>query len=105
MFNRFRPVALAAGMIVLAAGCGGASSPTAPPEPSPTPAPTPTPPPVDGVLRTAIFESANGYFTEGSAAIVREGGLHRLDLQEDFRGERRAALFGHLDPDGLDVGL
>jgi hypothetical protein len=85
-------VVLAAGMTILAAGCGGgASSPTAP-DPSPTPAPTPTPPPADGVLRTATFESANGYFTEGRAAIVREGDLHRLELQEDFRTSRSGAL-------------
>jgi hypothetical protein len=44
------------------------------------------------VLRTATFQSANGYFTEGSASIVREDGAHRLELQEDFRTSRSGAL-------------
>lgn len=95
MLNDLRPLALSAGLAILAAGCGGGSSPTAPdplPTPAPTPAPTPTPPLADGVLRTATFESANGYFAEGAAAIVREGGAHRLDLEEDFRTSRSGAL-------------
>ena len=95
MLNELRPLALAAGVAILAAGCGGGPSPTAPdppPPPAPMPAPTPTPPAADGVLRTATFESANGYFAEGTAAIVREGGVHRLDLEEDFRTSRSGAL-------------
>ena len=44
------------------------------------------------MLRTAAFESANGYFTEGSAAIVREDGEHRLELMDDFRSSRSGAL-------------
>ncbi len=91
MPSRVRPIFLATGVAVLAAGCGGGSSPTAP-QPAPTPAPTPTPEPVDGMLRTATFESANGYFTEGTAAIVREDGLHRLELREDFRTSQSGAL-------------
>jgi hypothetical protein len=93
VFNRFRPIVLATGVAVLAAGCGGGSSPTAPqPDPTPAPTPTPTPEPADGVLRTATFESANGYFTEGTAAIVREGEVHRLELREDFRTSQSGAL-------------
>lgn len=90
MSTRIPALTLVAGLTVLAA-CGGASSPTGP-SPTPTPAPIPTPPPEDGVLRTATFESANGYFTEGSAAIVREGGSHRLELMEGFRTSRSGAL-------------
>lgn len=91
MFNTCRATVLAVGMTILAAGCGGGSSPTAP-NPTPTPAPTPTPPPADGVLRTATFEGANGYFTEGGAEIIREGDLHRLELREDFRTSQSGAL-------------
>ena len=75
----------------LAACGGGGSSPVAPQTPPP-PAPTPTPAPSATVLRTATFESANGYFTAGQAAIVREAGAHRLELREDFRTSQSGAL-------------
>jgi len=76
-------------------GSGGqASAPTPAPTPEPTPAPTPTPTPDPGptVLRDATFQSANGYFTEGSASIIRESGSYRLQLRSDFRTSQSAAL-------------
>jgi hypothetical protein len=92
MKRTLRTLTLIAGMAFLAA-CGGGSSPTgSSPTPTPAPTPAPTPTPEDGVLRTATFQSANGYFTEGRAAIVREGGSHRLELMEDFRTSRSGAL-------------
>jgi len=76
------------------AACGGGGSPTAPSAPAPAPTPAPTPTPVSGptVLRSATFQSANGYSTEGRATIVRDGASHRLELQDDFRTSRSAAL-------------
>jgi hypothetical protein len=44
------------------------------------------------VLRMATFEGANGYVTEGGAAIVQENGVHRLDLLGDFRTSQSGAL-------------
>ena len=44
--------------------------------------------PVSGsisVLRRAVFQSANGYRTEGAAQITRSESGHRLELQNDFR--------------------
>jgi len=77
----------------LFAACGGGGSPTSPPSaPSPTPAPTPTPVSGPSVVRSTTFQSANGYFTEGMAAIVREGALHRLELGPSFRTSQSGAL-------------
>lgn len=92
--------------------CGGGSGTPVSPAPVPTPVPTPTPtaPLPDGVLRTGTFESANGYFTEGSVAIVRQDGAHRLELQPDFRTSRSGALDVRLcrttacDSSDLDLG-
>jgi hypothetical protein len=39
-----------------------------------------------------VFVSANGYFTAGQAAIVRDGPAHRLELGDDFRTSQSAAL-------------
>jgi hypothetical protein len=84
MVGRLTAVVLAA----FAVACGGSgSSPTAPP-----PQPTPTPPASATVLRSAVFQSANGYTTEGQAAIVREGAAHRLELRDDFRTSQSGAL-------------
>jgi hypothetical protein len=88
MAGRVRVVLLAA----LASACGGGPSPTAPAPPAPTPSPTPTPPASATVLRSAVFQSANGYTTEGQAAIVREGTTHRLELRDDFRTSQSGAL-------------
>jgi hypothetical protein len=79
-------------LAVLAAACGGGSSPTTPSVPPPSPSPTPTPDASATVLRSAVFQSANGYTTEGQAAIVREGTAHRLELRDDFRTSQSAAL-------------
>lgn len=87
MTGRLAVVVLAA----WAAACGGGSSPSAPSPSAPAPSPTPTPASAT-LLRSATFESANGYFTAGSAAIVREGSAHRLELREDFRTSQSAAL-------------
>ncbi len=62
-------------------GCGGGGSPTGP---SVTPPPAP-PMPGLTVLRTATFQSSSGYTTKGGASIVRDGGAHRLDLNNDFQ--------------------
>jgi hypothetical protein len=40
----------------------------------------------------ATLQGANGYFTEGRAAIVRAGDAHRLDLLDDFRTSQSGAL-------------
>jgi hypothetical protein len=76
------------------AACGGGGSPTAPAAPAATPAPAPSPTPVSGptVLRSATFQSANGYTTEGGATIVRDGSAHRLELRQDFRTSQSGAL-------------
>ncbi len=58
----------------------------------PPPAPTRTPDASATVLRSAVFQGANGYTTEGQAAIVREGTAHRLELRDDFRTSQSAAL-------------
>jgi hypothetical protein len=54
--------------------------------------PTPTPDPGPTVLRETTFQSANGYFTEGGAAIVREQGGHHLLLRSSFRTSQSGAL-------------
>jgi len=83
------PLLLAAALTA----CGGGGSPTGPaPAPTPMPTPTPTPPTADGVLRTGTFQSANGYFTEGSASIVRMTGAHTLELAPDFLTSQSGAL-------------
>lgn len=92
MSKRAPSLALLMGLAVVSATCGGGSSPSTPsPTPAPTPAPTPTPTD-DEVLRMATFQGANGYFTEGHAAIVRAGDAHRLDLLDDFRTSQSGAL-------------
>jgi hypothetical protein len=89
MTGRLGVVFLAA----FAAACGGGgSSPAAPVQPAPVPSPTPTPTPAATILRAATFQSANGYTTEGQAAIVREGAAHRLELRDDFRTSQSGAL-------------
>jgi Electron transfer DM13 len=88
-------------LVLLAAsvsGCGSRSpaSPSGPMggQPAATPAPTPDPTldPAPTTLRRATFESANGYTTEGGAAIVRERDSYRLELDSDFRTSQSAAL-------------
>ena len=80
-------------LAVWAAACGGGgSSPTAPATPPPAPAATPTPGASATVVRSTVFQSANGYTTEGQAAVVREGSTHRLELRDDFRTSQSAAL-------------
>jgi hypothetical protein len=44
------------------------------------------------VLRSATFQSANGYTTVGEAAIVREAGRHRLELRDGFRTSQSGGL-------------
>jgi len=92
--------------------CGGGGGTPGAPAPLPTPNPTPTPvaPLPDGVLRTGTFEGANGYLAEGSVALVRQDGAHRLELQPDFRTSRSGALDVRLcrttacDASDLDLG-
>lgn len=92
MAKKIQSLTLMAALAVLA-GCGGGSSPTgSSPTPAPAPTPAPSPTPGDGVLRSATLQSANGYFTEGHAAIVREGDAYRLDLEDDFRTSQSGAL-------------
>ena len=95
---------------------GQSATPTPAPTPEPTPAPTPeptpepTPDPGPTVLREATFQSANGYFTEGRAAIIRESGSYRLQLRSDFRTSQSGALDVRLcsgtacGPSDLDLG-
>ncbi len=86
--------------VTWAAACGGGGSPTAPPTgppataPSPAATPAPTPTPVAGptALRSATFQSANGYTTEGQADIVRDGTTHRLEMRNNFRTSRSGAI-------------
>ena len=47
--------------------------------------PTPAPPTTPTVVRTATFQSANGYTTAGTAEVVRTGSSYTLELREDFR--------------------
>jgi len=97
----------ALGVMLAMAGCGGGSPsgptpggnapPQATPTPTPqaTPAPTPTPTPTPSqptVLRATSFQGANGYSTEGRAAIVAEAGRYRLELRSDFRTSQSGAL-------------
>jgi hypothetical protein len=44
------------------------------------------------VLRSARFQGANGYITDGTANIVRNGEQHTLDLGSDFRTSQSSAL-------------
>jgi len=77
---------------VLAAACSMGGSPTASSTPTPAPSPAPTPAAGPTVVRTAVFEGANGYTTMGQGAIVREGVAHRLELRDDFRTSQSSAL-------------
>ncbi len=92
--GRFLAVLVVPALFLIAACGGGGGSPTAPPPPVATPTPAPTPTPVSGLmaLRSTTFQSANGYTTQGMAAIVRDGSAHRLELGADFRTSQSAAL-------------
>lgn len=72
--------------ILIAYGCGTSSTAPSPPSTAPPPAPTAV------VLRTATFQSANGYTTTGRALILRDGDAYTLDLQDDFRTSNGGSL-------------
>ena len=77
-------------LAALGAACSG-SSPTAPS--SPPPATTTTTTPSGGtVTRSAALQSANGYRTAGTAAIVRDDGQFAVELGNDFQTAASARL-------------
>jgi hypothetical protein len=82
---------LALVVAAMAAACSG-NSPTAP-SPQPETTTTTSDTPSSGVVtRAATLQSANGYRTAGTAAILRDGSEFKLELHDDFRTSASSGL-------------